>query len=198
MPETFPTSVTVGDRTVPLCVERKAVRNLNARLHGETIRVSAPLHADRKWIEESIPDLARRLLHRARRREVRSDGLALEVARRVAARFERPPVVDTVEFEARRTSVWGTYDPNTRRIRLSASLRHMPEEVLEGVVAHELCHAVWRNHGPRFRALLRRVHPEADRARGFLDGAAWFARHGAGIPETDLGPLATERPSADP
>ncbi len=189
MPETFPSTVTVGDRTVPLRVERKAVRNLNARLDGDGIRVSAPLHADRRWIEESIPDLARKLIRRARRRKVGSDGLALEVARRVAARFEHPPAVDSVEFEARRTSVWGTYDPGTRRIRLSASLRHMPVEILEGVVAHELCHAVWRTHGPRFEALLRRVHPDAERARGFLDGAAWFARHGKGIPETDLGPL---------
>ncbi len=80
----------------------------------------------------------------------------------------------------------------------------MPAAVLEAVVAHELCHTVWRTHGPRFQALLRRVHPDADRARGFLDGAAWFARNGKAIPATDLGPLDSKgsaehrAPSAEP
>jgi hypothetical protein len=189
MDETFPATITVEGRTVDLRVERKPVKNLNARLRGGTIFVSAPVRADREWIDGAIPDLARTLLRRERGREVNSDGLALEVARRVAARFENPPVVDGVEFEAGRTSVWGTWHGARRTMRLAAVLRLMPPKVLEGVVAHELCHATWRTHGPRFRALLRRVDPDADWARGFLAGAEWHARHGGSIPETDRGPL---------
>src|SRR5690349_15825016 len=190
MDETFPQSVTVAGRTVPLRVVRKRVKNLNARIRNGTMYVSAPVRADRAWIDGAIPDLARTLLRRERRQAVNEDGLALAVARRVAARFDVPPSVDAVEFEAGRTSVWGTWHGGRRSMRLAAVLRHMPPRVLEGVVAHELCHATWRTHGPRFRALLHRVDPDADWARGFLDGARWFAQHGARIPGTDLGPLA--------
>lgn len=192
MDETFPPSVTVEGRTLALRVVRKRVKNLNARLRGGTVFVSAPVRADRAWIESSIPDLARVLLRRERGREVNSDGLALAVARRVAARFENPPSVDAVAFEASRTSVWGTWHGADRTMRLAAVLRLMPPKVLEGVVAHELCHATWRTHGPRFQALLRRVDPDADWARGFLDGAQWFARNAGRIPATDLGPLRPE------
>jgi hypothetical protein len=190
MDETFPAAVTVEGRTVPLRVVRKRVKNLNARLRGGEMLVSAPIRADRAWIEREIPALARVLLRRERAREVNDDGLALAVARRVAARFEVPPVVDAVAFEAGRTSVWGTWHGARREMRLAAILRLMPPKVLEGVVAHELCHATWRTHGPRFRALLRRVDPDADWARGFLDGAQWHARNAGRIPPTDLGPLS--------
>ncbi len=193
MDEAFPPTVTVEGRTLPLRVERKRVKNLNARLRGGTVLVSAPFRADRGWIEESIPVLAKVLVRRERGREVNSDGLALAVARRVAARFEAPPAVEAVEFEAGRTSVWGTWHGADRTMRLAAVLRLMPPKVLEGVVAHELCHATWRTHGPRFRALLRRVDPDADWARGFLDGAQWHARNAGRIPPTDLGPLTPER-----
>ena len=189
MDEPFPKSVTVEGRTLPLRVVRKRVKNLNARLRGGTILVSAPVRADRAWIESSIPALARTLVRRERGREVNSDGLALAVARRVAARFEHPPAVDSVAFEAGRTSVWGTWHGADRTMRLAAVLRLMPPKVLEGVVAHELCHATWRTHGPRFRALLRRVDPDAGWARGFLDGAQWHARNAGRIPPSDLGPL---------
>ena len=194
MDETFPAAVVVEGRTLPLRVERKRVKNLNARLRGGAVLVSVPLRADRAWIEREIPVLARVLLRRERGREVNSDGLALAVARRVAARFPVPPAVDAVEFEAGRTSVWGTWHGGKRSMRLAAALRLMPPRVLEGVVAHELCHATWRTHGPRFRALLRRVDPDADWARGFLDGAQWFARNAGRIPPTDLGPLAAGEP----
>src|SRR5688572_529636 len=129
MDETFPDSVTVEGRTLALRVVRKRVKNLNARLRGGTILVSAPVRADRAWIESSIPALARVLVRRERGREVNSDGLALAVARRVAARFERPPAVEAVRFEAGRTSVWGTWHGADRTMRLAAVLRLMPPKV---------------------------------------------------------------------
>jgi hypothetical protein len=192
MEDDFPPAVVVDGRTVPLRVVRKRVKNLNARLRGGSILVSAPLRAERTWIEREIPGLARTLLRRERGRAVNEDGLALSVARRVAARFEEPPAVESVEFEAGRTSVWGTWHGARRAMRLAAVLRLMPPKVLEGVVAHELCHATWRTHGPRFRALLRRVDPDGEWARGFLDGAQWHARNAGKIPPTDLGPLSPE------
>lgn len=185
----FPAALVVDGATLPLSVVRKRVKRLNARLRDGTLHVSVPLRAPRTWVDESLPVLARSLLRRDRRRDLSRDGRALAAARRVAARFPRPPAVEAVVFEPGRPSLWGTYHPATRSIRLSAALLHMPPRVLEGVVAHELCHGFFAGHGPRFRALLRKVDPRADWVRGFLEGAQWHARHGAALPGTDRGPL---------
>jgi hypothetical protein len=197
MESPFPPSLVVDGTTVALSVVRKPVKHLGARLRGGTLLVSAPLRAPREWIDGSLPDLARRLLHRGRRRDLNRDGAALAAARRVAARFPEPPAVERVEFVPGRPSLWGSYHPASGSIRLSAALLHMPARVLEGVVAHELCHVRWRTHGPRFRALLHRVDPHADWVRGFLDGALWHANSGEALPGTDRGPLCTGPEAAD-
>ena len=191
MEEPFPASLVVDETRVPLSVARRPVKHLSARMRGGTMFVSAPLRAPREWIDGNLPGLARRLVRRGRRRDLNRDGAALAAARRVAARFPEPPIVDRVEFLPGRPSLWGSYHPATRSIRLSASLLHMPQRVLEGVVAHELCHVRWRTHGERFRSLLRRVDPHADWVRGFLDGALWHSNAGAELPGTDRGPLCT-------
>jgi predicted metal-dependent hydrolase len=51
----------------------------------------------------------------------------------------------------------------------------MPPWVLEAVVAHELAHAIHLRHSESFRALVRRVCPDTDRADAFLDGVSWLA-----------------------
>ena len=185
----FPDRIEVDGTVLPLRVERKRVKHLTARLAEGTLRVSAPLRAPRAWIDGNLPVLARRLLRRGRRKDLNRDGAALALARRVAARFPDPPRVDRVEWVPGRPSRWGTWHPAARTMKLSAALLHMPARVLEGVVAHELCHARWRTHGPRFQALLRRVDPHADWVEGFLRGAEWHAREGGSVPGTDRGPL---------
>ena len=198
MEEPFPAHLVVDGATVPIAVTRKSVKHLGARLRGGTMVVSAPLHAPRPWIDETLPVLARRLLRRGRKRDLNRDGAALAAARRVASRFPEPPAVNGVEFIPGRPSLWGTYHPASGTIRLSAALLQMPERVLEGVVAHELCHIRWRTHGERFRSLLGRVDPRADWVRGFLDGATWHARNGGSLPESDRGPLESETAAAAP
>jgi hypothetical protein len=38
------------------------------------------------------------------------------------------------------------------------------------------------NHSPAFWSLVRRVYPKADRAKAFLDGTSWLARHWEELP----------------
>ena len=53
-----------------------------------------------------------------------------------------------------------------------------PEEVLDYVVVHELCHLLEMNHSPRFWDEVRRVLPDYERARRWLrkNGNALMAR----------------------
>jgi predicted metal-dependent hydrolase len=193
MTSEFPSSITVDGAELALRVERKAVKNVNARLGEGGMQVSIPLRLGQAEAMRIIDDLARRLLRRQRAREINREEDAASLAQRVALRFPQPPEVRSVQFTTVTSSCWGSYSPHTRSIRLSAALRHMPPWVLEAVVAHELAHAIHPDHSPAFWALLRSVYPETDRARAFLAGVSWLARAWDELPTVERSQLAADR-----
>lgn len=156
-------------------VTRKRVKNINARLHGRNLSVSAPHRVPVAELDQTIVELARKLVRRSRADVLNSDGGAEALARKIAARFPDPPEVTEVLFVTNQTSQWGSYSQQTGIIRLNAALRQMPPWVLEAVVAHELAHTVHLAHSPEFWELARSVCPKTDRARAFLEGVTWLA-----------------------
>lgn len=158
-----------------LKVVRKRVKNINARLHGKTLSVSAPHRVSVKELEETIIELARKLVRRSRADALNSDGGAEALARKIAASFPDPPEVNEVRFVTNQTTQWGSYSPQTGIVRLNAALRQMPPWVMEAVVAHELAHTFYLDHSPKFWELARSVCPKTDRARAFLEGVTWLA-----------------------
>ncbi len=189
----FPSTITIDGVEIGLRVERKAVKNINARMGEGHMQVSIPQRVERGEAMRIIEDLARRLLRRQRARQINREEDASALARRVALRFPKPPEVQSVEFTTVATSCWGSYSSRTHSIRLSAALRHMPPWVLEAVLAHELAHAIHPNHSPAFWALLRSVYPDTDRARAFLEGVTWLAHGWDDLPAIERAQLAAER-----
>jgi len=72
------------------------------------------------------------------------------------------------------TSRWGSCSPS-RAISLSWRLIFAPDFVRDYVVAHEVAHLKEMNHGPRFWALVRRLHPEFESAQ------EWLRLHGRSL-----------------
>jgi hypothetical protein len=189
MPAT-PQTISIDGVTLTLVVERKRVKNINARLRESTLSVSAPLNTSQAMLDQVIPELARKLVRRAHARQVNAEESALALARRVAARFPNRPEVAEVVFVTTQEARWGSYSPATRTIRLHALLRRMPRWVLEAVVAHELAHVTHQNHSPAFWKLLRRVCPDTDRARAFLNGVGWLGFNWEQLPPVERALLA--------
>lgn len=187
-------TITIDGTTLTLEVTRKPVKNVNARLRGTVLAVSAPLRAPQSELDRIIPDLARRLLRRAAARKINAEEDALSLARRVAARFPNQPSIDRVLFSTSQRARWGSYSKATHTIRLNAALRHMPPWVLESVVAHELAHIIHFDHSPAFWALVRTVDPKVDRADAFLAGVTWLGRNWEQLPAVERG-LLTSAPS---
>ena len=172
-----------------LRVVRKRVKNINARLRGNTLFVSAPHRVSARELDEMILQLARRLVRRRRADVVNSDGGAETIARKVAARFLNPPEVAEVRFVTNQVARWGSYSRQTGIVRLNAALRQMPPWVLEAVVAHELAHAFHLDHSPAFWKLVRSVCPKTDRARAFLEGVSWLAAAWEDLPPVERSQL---------
>lgn len=181
-----PATVTVDGVRLSVSVERKRVKNVNARLRGSTLYISAPPRMPQKQVEEISKDLARKLLRRKRAQQVNDEEDALALVHKVARRFERRPRVDRALFVTNQRARWGSYSQRTRTIRLNAALRSMPRWVLEAVAAHELAHAIHPNHSPAFWELLHSVCPETERAMAFLEGVGWLANNQGQMPTAEL------------
>lgn len=178
-------SVTIDGVTLDLRVTRKRVKNINVRLVGNELRVSAPRWVSNRELDEAITTLARRMIRRERARKINRSDDALELARRVARRFPNRPEVVEARFSTHQSARWGSYSTKTRTIQLNAALRQMPSWVLEAVVAHELAHIEHPDHSAAFWALLRSVCPQTDRSRAFLEGVTWLGRSWERLPPVE-------------
>jgi predicted metal-dependent hydrolase len=193
MSQTTPQTITIDGVTLTLLVERKRVKNINARLRATTLSISAPLNTPQATLDQVIPELARKLVRRVHARQVNAEEDALGLARKVAARFPNKPEVAEVLFVTTQEARWGSYSPATQTIRLHAALRRMPRWVLEAVVAHELAHVTHHDHSPAFWKLLRRVCPDTDRAKAFLAGVGWLGFNWEQLPPIERALLARTR-----
>lgn len=182
-------NISVDGVSLTVQIERKTVKNINARLRDDILLVSAPHRVTQAALDAAIIDLARRLVRRMHKQRVNDQEDALALVRRVARRFPQAPLVERAEFtlaEAR----WGSYSAATRTVRLHTALLRMPRWVLEAVVAHELAHAFHLDHSAAFWRLLRKVCPDTDRAQAFLGAVSWLARSWETIPPVERALLA--------
>jgi predicted metal-dependent hydrolase len=191
-------TIDVDGVNLALRITRKRVKNINARLVDGELRVSAPSWVSRADVESAAAELARTLVRRERAREVNRQHDAFELARRVAGRFPEPPVINGAQFSTAQQSRWGSYSVRSGSIRLNAALRTMPAWVLEAVVAHELVHVSHPDHSPAFWRLLRRVCPETDRARAFLEGVSWLGGAWGSLPPVERGLLGSAGANDEP
>ena len=123
VPNDTPSRVTVDGTTLELILQRKRVKNVNARLRGSTLLVSAPVGMAEEGLEPAVRELARRLLRRAHAARVNGEEDALALARKVARRFPEPPPVGNALFVTTQEARWGSYSTKTKTVRLNAALR---------------------------------------------------------------------------
>jgi predicted metal-dependent hydrolase len=190
VPKSTPGELTVDGIALELVLQRKRVKNVNARLRGSTLLVSAPVGMPEEKLGPAVRGLASRLLRRAHAARVNGEGDALALARKVARRFPEPPSVGRALFVTTQGARWGSYSAKTETVRPNAALRGMPGWVLEAVVAHELAHVFHPDHSRAFWELLERACPEAGRAEAFLAGASWCARNIDVVPPVERGILS--------
>lgn len=159
-----------------------------ARVEADRIIVLLPADLgardEQDWVDKMVERLSAR-----RARPARSDADLARRAVLVAGRYLdsragrqlRPTSVRWVTTMDKR---WASCSTDSGAIRVSQRLEHMPDWVLDYVLAHELVHLIEPNHGRRFRDLLA-GYPLAERAEGYLDG--WSAARGGSVPPGPTG-----------
>jgi predicted metal-dependent hydrolase len=176
-----------GDPTPRVEVRRstRRKRTVTAYRERDTIVVLVPgrmsAREERDWVDQMV----RRVLAReARSRGPRGDA---ELAARAAALADtflaqvlsEVPTASSVSWVTNQQHRWGSCTPSTRTIRLSERLRPLPGWVVDYVLLHELAHLVEPSHSDRFWSLVA-TYPQAERARGYLEGYQAAGGTGAG------------------
>jgi predicted metal-dependent hydrolase len=122
-----------------------------------------------------VPHINRRVsdfLKREARREL--EAASRRYAEMLGVRFRRVSVRD-------QSSRWGSCS-NTGVLSFSWRLILAPPFVLDYLAAHEVAHLIELNHSPKFWRLLRKLNPDCDRAKVWLDS------HGAELHRYGLDP----------
>ena len=173
-------------RTLSLRVNRDGSLTVRAPRLMPKARIEAFLRSKEKWIAATRARLSAageksaELLTEEERRELTKKGREVFPPRaahyasllgvsygRIALRFQR--------------SRWGSCS-GKGNLNFNCLLLLAPPEVLDSVVAHEVCHLKEPNHSPRFYELVRSVCPDYDACSKWLktNGPALLAR----LPET--------------
>ena len=148
---------------------RMAERELARIIEGKRAWIEKTLakvrarEAAPKFSREEIEDLARQALE--------------EIPPRVRARAAQIGVTyGRITIRNQRTR-WGSCS-SKGNLNFNCLLMRCPEDVLDYVIVHELCHRKELNHSPRFWAEVERVLPEYRAARKWLknEGQGLIAR----------------------
>lgn len=150
-------------------------RTVTAYRERDTIVVLLPARMSAREERDWVDQMVRKVLAReARAAGPRGDDELGERAAALATEYLAPalgeaPVPAAVSWVSNQQHRWGSCTPSTRTIRLSDRLQRLPGWVVDYVLLHELVHLVEPSHSVRFWSLVGR-YPEADRARGYLEG----------------------------
>ena len=163
---------------IPVTIEYRKVKNINLYIKppDAQVLITAPPHASERRIRDFAKGKAQ-WIEKSRKRMLDSrEGRAEETSRSITdAQLGR--LVDKVEEYARiwepvmgvnatnwtfryMKTRWGSCTVNTGRIRINTRLAFYPDECLEYIVVHELCHLIEPSHNKRFHAYMTKFLPD--------------------------------------
>jgi predicted metal-dependent hydrolase len=163
----------VGDVEIRRSARRK--RTVRAYREGDKTIVLMPANLPRAVEEEHVRSLVARLDKREQQVRPSDDELLARAGQLSREWFGGRAVPSSVRWVTNMDKRWGSCSSTDRSIRLSHRLKGMPPFVVDYVLVHELAHLIEANHSARFWALVN-DYPQAERAKGFLEGVSWQQR----------------------
>ncbi len=154
---------------------------VRAPLHMPEREIRRLLEEKRAWIETHLEKAARKAEERKAQPALSAEGLrrladmALrEIPVRVRQRAAQMGVTyGRITIRNQRTR-WGSCS-SAGNLNFNCMLMLCPDDVIDYVVVHELCHRKEMNHSARFWALVASVRPDYRTSR------KWLKEHGPGI-----------------
>ncbi len=164
----------------PITVEVVRDGRLRTRIHwewnGDQVRIRVPRGVPQREVDRHVAQIVAEVKRRRAQVRARAADDLEALARRINERYFDGEItwhsIRWVSNMRKRLGSCTNGGPTDGDIRISDKIRGWPEWVIEYVVAHELAHRRHANHSRAFWSYLAR-YPQAERARGFLMGAAF-------------------------
>lgn len=155
----------------PLEIHRSARRRRSASAAFNDGRIVVRLPAGLPAAEEQrlLDGVVRKVTDRHRSVDTGGDAALAARAAVLADTFLGGVRATRVTWSTRMGMRYGSCTPMDGTIRISSEMAIHPDFVRDYVLVHELAHLQVSGHGPAFHALVARF-PDAERARGYLDG----------------------------
>lgn len=164
---------------IPITVEYRKVKNINLYIrppYGSVLitapkrvplkRITAFAEEKAEWIIKKQEQVKERSQSRADREEKteiteeQKDRLAQKLKEYIE-KWEPRMGVHAAQWTFRDMKTrWGSCTVDTGRIRINTRLAHYPDECLEYIVVHELCHLIEPSHNQRFHAFMDEFLPD--------------------------------------
>jgi hypothetical protein len=146
-------------------------RSASAAFRDDRIVVRLPAGLPPREEDELLAGLLRKVTDRHRADTSGGDEALVRRAAQLADTYLDGVRASSVRWSSRMGARHGSCTPDEGSIRISVDLARHPAYVRDYVLVHELAHLQVPGHSPAFHALVARF-PQAERARGYLDGYA--------------------------
>jgi predicted metal-dependent hydrolase len=144
--------------------------------HGSQVRIRAPRDVPQRQLDRRVAEIVEEVKRRRAKVRARADADLEALARRINRKYFDGEIswhsVRWVSNMRKRLGSCTVGGPTDGDIRISDRIKGWPNWVVAYVIAHELTHRKYPNHGKDFWAYLNR-YPKAERARGFVMGLAF-------------------------
>lgn len=171
-------------------------RSASAAFRDDRIVVRLPAGLPGREEQRLIDGVVRKVAERHGVRAAGGDEALTDRAAVLADRYLDGLRATRVTWSMRMGSRHGSCTPDEGHIRISSELAAHPSYVVDYVLVHELAHLHVSGHTPEFHALVARF-PDAERARGYLEGYAAGRFAAARSPSATSIPQATRLGSGD-
>lgn len=165
----------MGTPEVEVRRSKQRRRTIAARFEGNRVVVMIPATLSKAQEKLEVERIVNRLLNRNGAPKP-TDADLMKRAKHLSDTYlgglAQP---ESVRWVSNQRARWGSCTPGERTIRLSDRLVDMPRWVVDYVLVHELAHLIEAGHTDEFWAWVHN-YPQADKAKGYLEGFSAGAR----------------------
>ncbi len=153
-------------------LQRKAIKHVYIRVRDGQIVVTAPRSLSKEYIDAFVQQKQGWIEKHLQYKPINLTPDSSWVKAHMDVYFDKWEPFLGVHTKERRVRAmktrWGSCNIKDKRVWLSSYLGAYPEECLEYVIVHELCHLLERGHNARFYGLVESCLPDWKRRRRIL------------------------------